>query len=80
MEGSKRTTTPIGHLSSSEKNKQEKQNRYHHMTENLLSNNILNSFKFITTPTREKTCSLRLRNGAISLPSQKPRTVDNMLL
>ena len=78
MEGSKRTTTRIGHLSSSTKNKTKK--RYHFMTESLLSNNTSNHFKFIMTPTCGITCDLRRRNGTITLPSQKPRTVDNMLL
>ena len=50
------------------------------MTESLLSNNTSNCFMFIMTPTRGKTCGLGCRNGAITLPSQKPRTVDNMLL
>ena len=54
MEGSKRTTNPIGHLSSSTKNKQKQQKRCHFMTESLLSNNISNHFKFIMTPTRGK--------------------------
>ena len=39
------------------------------MTESLFSNN-----------TRGKTCGLCCRNETISRPSQKPRTVDNMLL
>ena len=92
MEESKRTTTLISHLSSSIKNKQKKKTkkkqrkkkkkkeRYHLMTECLLFNNTSNRFKFIMTPTRGKTCGLRRRNGIIALPSQKPRTVDNMLL
>ena len=50
------------------------------MTESLLSNNTSNRFRFIMTPTRGKTCGLRRRNGIITLPSRKPRTVDNMLL
>ena len=48
------------------------------MTESLLSNNASNRFKFIMTLTREKTCGLRRRNQT-TLPSPKPRTVDNML-
>ena len=78
MAGSKRTTTRIGHFSSSTKNKQKNQKRYHLMTEILFSNNTSNHFKFITTPTRGRTCGLRRRNGTITLPSRK--TVDNMLL
>ena len=54
MEGSKRTTTLIGHLSSSKKKKVKKQKRYHLMTERLLSDNTSNCFKLIMTPTREK--------------------------
>ena len=50
------------------------------MTKSLLSNNTSNFFKSIMTPTRGKTCDLRRRNGIITLASQKPRTVDNMLL
>ena len=50
------------------------------MTESLLSNNTSNRFKFIMTPTRGKTCGLRRRNGTITLPSGKSRTVDNILL
>ena len=50
------------------------------MTEHLLSNNTSNRFKFIMTSTSEKTCDLRRRNGTISLPSGKSKTVDNMLV
>ena len=75
MEGSQRTTTRIGQLSFSTKNKK----RYKLMTESLLSNNTSDRFEFIMTPTREKTCDLRRRNET-TLPSSKPRTVDNMLL
>ena len=50
------------------------------MTECLLFNNTSNRFKFIMTPIRGKTCGLRRRNGITALPSQKPRTVENMLL
>ena len=50
------------------------------MIELLLSINTSNRFKLIMTPTRGKTCSLRRRNGRKTLPSRKPRTVDNMLL
>ena len=50
------------------------------MTESLFSNNTSNRFKFIMTPIRGKTCDLCWRNETISRPSQKPRTVDNMLL
>ena len=50
------------------------------MTESLLSNNTSNYFKFIMTPIHGKTCGLRRRNGTITLPSGKLRTVDNMLL
>ena len=49
------------------------------MTESLLSNNTSDRFKFIMTPTREKTCDLCRRNET-TLPSPKPRTIDNMLL
>ena len=80
MEQCKRTTTRIGHLSSSTKNKQKKQKRFHLMTKSLLSNNTSNAFKFIMIPTRGKTCGLHRRNGTITLPSRKPRAVDNMLL
>ena len=87
MEESKRTATLISHLSSSIKKKQKKKikkkkekERYHLMTECLLFNNASNRFKFIMTPTRGKTYGLCRRNGIKALPSQKPRTVDNMLL
>ena len=50
------------------------------MTENLLTNNTSNCFKLIMTPTCGKTCDLRRRNGAITLPSGNARTVENMLL
>ena len=79
MEGSKKTTTRIGQLSYSTKNKQKIQKIYHLMTKSLLSNNTSNLFKFIMTPTRGKTSGLR-RNGTVILPSQKPKTVDEMLL
>ena len=45
------------------------------MTEILLSDNTSNHFKFIMTQTRGKTCDLRRRNGALTPPSRKPRTV-----
>ena len=80
MEGSKRTTTGIGHLSSSTENKQKKQKRCNLMTESLLSNNRPNCFQFTVTPTHEKTCGLRRKNGTIILPSRQPRTVDNIHL
>ena len=54
MEGSKRTTTCIGHLYSSTKKQAKKQKRYNLMTESLMSNNTSNRFKFIMGPTREK--------------------------
>ena len=79
MEGSKKTIARIGHFSSSTKNKQ-KRKRYHLMTENVLSNNTSNRFKFIMTPTRRKTYGRLRRNGTTTLPSRKPKTVDNMLL
>ena len=79
MEGSKRTTTRIGQLYSSTKNKQ-KNKRYNLMTESLQSNNTSNPFKFIMTPTRRKTFGLGHRNGTITLPQGKSRTVDNMPL
>ena len=49
------------------------------MIESLLSNSTTSHFKFIMTLTRGKTCGLRRRNGTITLPSGKPRTVENML-
>ena len=49
------------------------------MTESLLSSNTSDRFKFIMTPTPEETCGLHRRNET-TLPSPKPRTVDNMLL
>ena len=79
MEGSKRTTTHIGHLSPSTKNKQNK-NRYNFMTESMLSNNTLNCFKFIMNSTRGKTCGCRHRNGTITVHRGKSRTVDNRLI
>ena len=81
MEGPKRATTRIGYLSTSTKHKQKNPpKRYNLMTERQLSNNTSNRFKFIMTSTRGKTCDLRRRNGTISLPSGKSKTVDNMLL
>ena len=50
MEGSKRTTTRIVHLSPLTKNREKKQKRYHLMIESLLSNNTPYRFKFIMTP------------------------------
>ena len=77
MAGSQRTTTRIGHLFSSTKNK-EKTKKI--PPKSLSSNNTSNRFKFIMTPTSGKTCGLRRRNGTITLSSQKPRAVRNMLL
>ena len=57
-----------------------KQKRYYLFTEHLLSNNTWNRFKFMMTPTFGKTSGLPCRNGTITLPSRKPRTVDNMPL
>ena len=59
MEGSKRTTTRVGHLSSSTKNKQtnkqtNKQKRKNLMIECLLSISTSNCFKFTMTPTSWK--------------------------
>ena len=51
MEGSKRTTTRIGHLSSSTKNKLENKQWYNLITESLLSRNTSNRIKLIMTPT-----------------------------
>ena len=50
------------------------------MIESLLSNSTISRFKFIMALTRGKTGSLRRRNGTITLPSGKPRTVENMPL
>ena len=50
------------------------------MTKRLLFNNTSNRINFIMTPTGVKTCGLCRRNVTITVPSQKPRTVDNMLL
>ena len=82
MEGSRRTATRIGHLTSSTKSKQKKKKkkRYNLMTESLLFKNTSTCFKFIMTPTRVKTRGLRRKNGTITLRSGKSRTVDNMLL
>ena len=77
MEGSKRTATHIGHLSSST---EKKQKRYHLMTESLFSNNTSNRFMFIMTPIHGKICGLRRRNGTITLHTRKPKIADNMLL
>ena len=65
MEGSKRTNTRI---------------RHNLMAESLLSNNTSNRFQSIMTPARGKTYGLHRRNGTITLPSRKARTVDNMFL
>ena len=67
MEGSKRTTTRIGHLYSSTKNKQKNKKRYNLVTESLLSSNTSNRFKFIMAPNRGKTCGLGRRNGTTTL-------------
>ena len=76
MEESKRITTRIGHLSSPvKKQAKKKKKKYHFMTEILLSNNTSKHFKFIITPTRGKTCDLRRRNGTITPPSRRSRTV-----
>ena len=80
MERSKRTTTRIGHLSSSTKNKQKKAKTIPLYDKKFAFQQYIKCFKFIMTPTRGKTCCLRRRNGTITLPSRKPRTVDNMLL
>ena len=80
MEVSEGTTTRIGYPSSSTKKQAKKQKRYKLMTESLLTNNTSNCFKSIMTPTCGKTCDLRRRNGAITLPSGNARTVENMLL
>ena len=79
MEGSKRTATCIGHLSSTTKNKQKTKNRPPY-NKSLLSNITSNRFKLIMTPTRGKTCGLCRRNGMTTLLLRKPRTVENTLL
>ena len=67
VEGSKETTTRIGHLYSSAKNKQKNKKIYNLMTESLSSNSTSNHFKFIMAPTCGKTCGLGRRNGTITL-------------
>ena len=49
------------------------------MTESLLNSNTSNHFKLIMLQTCGKTCGLRRRNGTITLPSGKVRTVENMV-
>ena len=51
MDVSERTTTPIGHLSSSTKNRQENK-RCNFMIKSLSSSNTSNRFKLTMTPTR----------------------------
>ena len=80
MEQCKRTTTRIGHLSSSTKNKQKKPKKIPPYDKKFVVQQHIKCFKFIMIPTRGKTCGLHRRNGTITLPSQKPRAVDNMLL
>ena len=80
MERSKRTTTRIGHLSSSTKNKQKKTKKIPPYDKKFVVQQHIKCFKFIMTLTRWKTCGLRRRNRTITLPSRKPRNVDNMLL
>ena len=50
------------------------------MVEGLSSNNTSNRFKFIMAPTHGKACGLGRRNGTITLPYEKSKTIDNMLL
>ena len=57
-----------------------KQKRCKLMTERLLSNSTTSRFKFIMTFTCGKAAGFRRRNGTIILPSEKSRTVENMLL
>ena len=80
MEGSNRTTTRIGHFNSSTRKQAKKQKRYNLITESLFSINTSNPFKFVMTSTRGKICGLGQRNGTITLPLGKSRTIDNMLL
>ena len=47
---------------------------------NFVVQQKIKCFKVIMTPTRWKTCGLCRRNGTTTLPSQKPKTVGNMLL
>ena len=80
MKGSKRTTTRIGHLSSSTKNKQKKTKKIPPYDKKFVVQQHIKCFKFIMTPARGKSCGLPHRNGTITVPSRKPRTADNMLL
>ena len=72
MEGSKRTSTRSGDLSSLIFNKKQTQKKQQQknplMTESLLSNNTSNCCKLIVTPTGGETYGLRRRNGTITLP------------
>ena len=79
MEGSKRTATCIGHLSSSTKNKQKTKNILPY-DKKFVTQITSNRFKLIMTPTRGKTCGLCRRNGMTTLLLRKPRTVENTLL
>ena len=78
MEGSRRSTTRIGHLSASTKKISKKTKKIRPY--DLLPNNTSNRFKFIMTPTLGKTCGDLCRNAVLTVSSGKSRTVDNMPL
>ena len=80
MERSKRTTTRIVHLTSLTKNKQNNPKKILPYDKKFVVQQHIKCFKFIMTPTRRKSLGLCRRNGTITLPSRKSRTVDNMLL
>ena len=77
MEGSKRTSTRIGHFYCSLKNKQKNKMIQSYNRKFVVQQHIKS---FIMTSTRGKICGLGRRNGTITLLSGKSRTVDNMLL
>ena len=80
MERSKRTTTRIAHLSSLTKNKQKNPKKISPYDKRLVVQQYIKCFKFIMTPTHGKTCGLRRRNGTITLPLRKTRSVGSKLL
>ena len=66
MERSKRTTTRIGHLSSSTKKEAKNTKKIPAYEKKFVVQQHIKCFKFIMNLTRGKTCGLCRRNGTIT--------------
>ena len=82
IEGSKRTTTRIGHFSSSTKNKQNKKQKKdtNYDRKFVVKQQIRSLYVHYDSNPWGKTCGIRRRNETMTHTFRNARTVDNMLL